>query len=808
VEISRASGDQGAKNPPGLKFAYRLWKWDVVGGQLSLVGGGIPNDAGASRSSNNPGNNVVINPVNSQQLGLVDPNPSQGHNVYKVDVVRTVGDSNGADGSSNLADGLPWYLGFLPQPEMRFGGGMSFNPAGTLMTLMDPLVQIANGIRLMVSPLSDNASAFVGDRTGGAGGGDGFVLDSRKGIAYQSVRAENMIYKIDLDSFERTVFASAGFASPHQSGLAIDLAGNLYSQNSASDDRFGGRIFKYISAFPLIPQNTTPGSRQHVGQTNYYSSQLGYALPTSVPAMTHSLDGELFVADAIERRIKKVPVNLRFDASRRVGQPYAESDLFNFSSTTDLVTGNDNSLYLNIPDNVLYINSQSKNVIKLFPDSSGLFESVRSLAVDRSGSLVVGDRGNAPAASSGSIMLIPPAEQSPDKEYTACDKERYTMLEGIKNLAFVRLDDSDSIIFYFADDALKRHALGMSGRVLDPDGSPLPGAEVSVVRGGSMRGKPTVTSGCGVYRIPGLQSGESRSTVGRVTVKHPEYGTQSFEFYFPLYGHLFRDIVLRQIPAPPEPENEPTEIQDPPVELPEPPEPVQVTVVPGKVVYAPPVKVSSIEIPARETEGSEPPPPPPAEEPVIQPPIILSPVDGMQMSFENGVAEIEVRIGSFDSDDLSGVKAYVAGEEVSFPSEPQPGITVAHEMAHVVMRRAEDSAEPLTVTACTTTSGSSAGVCASARVYGDDAIKDANTKGINLEEATNAAFEAKSGAILGRVLDAFDEAPLSGIDVVIKETGDRSFTDNNGIYHFPEAPPGNVTIAAEPAYAVQNGGGD
>jgi hypothetical protein len=803
VEISRAGGDRGAANPPGLKYAYRLWKWDVVGGQLSLVGGGMPNDTGAARSSKDPVSNVIINPVNNQLLGLVDSSPAQGHNIYKVDVVRTVGDASGADGSNNLANGLPWYLGFLPQPELRFGGGMSFNPAGALMSFMDPLVQIVNGIRLMVSPLSDNVSAFVGDRTGGAGGGDGFVLDSRKRVAYQSVRSENNIYKIDIDTFERTLFSSAGFASPHQSGLAIDLAGNLYSENSASDDRFGGRIFRYTGAFPLIPLNTPPGVRQHAGMTNYYSFQLGYARPTSVPAMTHSLDGELFVADAIERRIKKVPVNLLYDATRRVGQPYAESELFQFNSSTDMITGNDNSLYVNLPTNILYINSQSKDVVKLFPDSSGLFQSIKSLAVDRSGALIVGDRGGA----SGSIMYIPPGDQSPDKEYTDCDREKYTVLSGIKNLAFVRIDDADSVLFYLADGALKRHSLGVSGTVLDPEGNPLPAAEVTVLRNGVMKGKPVVTSGCGVYRIPGLQSGSSRSTVARVIVKHPQYGTQAFEFYYPLFGHLFRDIVLRNIQPPPEPEEEPAETPEPPLEVPEPPDPVQVTVSPGKVVYAPPIKVTTVQIPARETDDSEPPPAPPAETPVEQPPIILSPVDGMQLSFEDGIAEIEVRIGSSDGDKLIGASAYANGEDISFSAAPELEV-VGHEAVHTVQIGAGDASEPITVTVCSASTGSSPGVCSTSVARAEDALRNANTRGVSLEEGSNATVEANSGAVTGKVVDSSDDVPLTGVDVVIQETGARAFTDNNGVYQFPEVPPGNVTIAAEPAHTVQSGGGD
>ena len=96
----------------------------------------------------------------------------------------------------------------------------------------------------------------------------------------------------------------------------------------------------------------TPGARTHVGQSNYYSFLLGYARPTAVSAMAMSTDGELFIADSLENRIKKVPVNRVYDAYRRVGQPYAQSPLFQFGPGMDMAVSVTNATR-RIPDGAL-----------------------------------------------------------------------------------------------------------------------------------------------------------------------------------------------------------------------------------------------------------------------------------------------------------------------------------------------------------------------------------------------------------------------------------------------------------------------
>ena len=65
---------------------------------------------------------------------------------------------------------------------------------------------------------------------------------------FVSVPSYNYIYVFD-ENKELVPWAEAYFAPPHQKGLAVDIYGNVYSENAASEDLFGGKIFRYISGY-------------------------------------------------------------------------------------------------------------------------------------------------------------------------------------------------------------------------------------------------------------------------------------------------------------------------------------------------------------------------------------------------------------------------------------------------------------------------------------------------------------------------------------------------------------------------------
>jgi hypothetical protein len=116
---------------------------------------------------------------------------------------------------------------------------------------------------------------------------------------------------------DRSIFAYADFKAPGQRGLSIDKAGALYSDNSASDAQYGGRVFKFTST-----------AREFVGSLNYFSRDLMFANPVAAgpmdmgPGETMNSPEDVYVVDELARWVKRIPVQATWDPFRRVGQPW------------------------------------------------------------------------------------------------------------------------------------------------------------------------------------------------------------------------------------------------------------------------------------------------------------------------------------------------------------------------------------------------------------------------------------------------------------------------------------------------------
>jgi hypothetical protein len=801
VKIARTNGDRGVANPPGLKFIYRLWRFERPGAPAELVGAGLPDNA-AGAAGLPQLSMVQVDPDNAQQLILVDLFPRVGHNLYKVDVIRTVGEQT-------PPSSVPWYFSLVPQPSISgLGGKLALNPAGALTTLLDPLVQIATALRKMISPLSDYAAAYVGERRSGTDAADGFVIDPAGVFAFESVRSEDMIYSIALGSMSREPFVRPGFKTPFQSGLAIDAMSNLYTENAASDDRFGGKIFRLDGLTNNL--SSTPGRREHVGMTNYYSHLLGYARPTAVPAMVMSLDGELFVADAIDRQIKKVPVNRTFDPWRRVGQVHATSPLFQFAPGTDLARSPDNALYITQPgtDNVLYVPPEGGAASEVFADGLGLFTRPRSVALDRSRTLYVGDAGATSAQ--GSIKVFPLRTQLPGVDFDDCAKDRYTLLDGIDDLSFVRIDPFGQRLFYRAGGVTRVARLGLTGQVRDADGNPVAGAEVRLERAGAGLPMTYVTNACGTFRALDLDQSGAAST-GRVTISHPQIGSRVFATWFESTGQTFRDFVLTSPPSPPPPPPDDPPSSNEPVEVPPLPDPVTVLVTPGEVASAPPLEVEVVTI----DNGPDPcagggstggggaddcaPPPP---EPTAERLTIVSPPDGAPLP-----EQLRAFIESPETTDLSGVKVHVAGADavgysigarafadgVNLASGDQPlapgasaDLTIAtHELAHALQQTGQSISD---------------GAMHVLVELKDPSGQVIDSRSIRLQPGLEhpSAPGQPAGSVVGQVVTADTGEGLVGVPVRIEETGEVRYTDPNGLYQFPLVPPGAATIGIAP----------
>ncbi len=153
--------------------------------------------------------------------------------------------------------------------------------------------------------------------------------------------------------------------------LTSDIKGRVYADNRNSNERFSGRLFRFI---PQPPNGLATGlpltmAREFVGTINYYSLSLQLGRPAFPVAMVagppfwgfgegvYPVESQdLFVADLDvldgKKRILRVPVSLTdlrpnafSEASGNrphiVGQPFVESEDFQFSGPSDMELGPD-----------------------------------------------------------------------------------------------------------------------------------------------------------------------------------------------------------------------------------------------------------------------------------------------------------------------------------------------------------------------------------------------------------------------------------------------------------------------------------
>ena len=214
-----------------------------------------------------------------------------------------------------------------PDLEMSAEDLRNANPWWTLPTqrLLIPTQSLLLTKQTLVSDYSAPVAVTV--NASGEVTVDEIAVDPLKGDVYlsdtQGGGTEKQPRFIKISEFEvSNIFAQSGFRfPPGHRGLAIDSAGNLYTDNAASDEQFGGRLFKFYQP---------DGRRDFVGNINYFSQQLMFARPTSggpmaiAPGSLPQVSAEdLFVVDELEGMVKRVMVNAAFDPFRRVGQPFA-----------------------------------------------------------------------------------------------------------------------------------------------------------------------------------------------------------------------------------------------------------------------------------------------------------------------------------------------------------------------------------------------------------------------------------------------------------------------------------------------------
>ena len=443
-DFSKASG--GTLN--GLrKYSYLIYRQDMKSGELQRI-------------DIIPGTHLYSKVTPEGTLAdyeWVDSNPPVGTNSYKVvaRVIRTEGPVPPSVDTTDQKMLLDYMIGLIP------GGGV-LNSAFTVVDIAD---KILRGLFLQDSDFSNPEHIYVGDLTQNLHPTLDLAVDKRSGTAYLSIPETSGIFKVMPWGLE--TFVDAGFKAPYQGGLAVDSNGSLYTDNKASDDSYGGRIFSFQAG---------TGARQLAGSTTYYSQMLMYAKPANVATLTYGVDSQgecIYIADAMDQTIKRLAINTGQSTDRNVGQIYAHSsDLF-FQSTTKMASGLSGKLFLTQGPDLMQI--KGATVTKVFPDlSKNPFSWLTGVDVDQAGNLYLADQVL------GTITMVPPPYTT-FMDQDAAYRKRFVVMSGLAAPQDLKLAADGNGIITVDGMGIHKKNFGISGRIWDiTEDAPLAGATLLV----------------------------------------------------------------------------------------------------------------------------------------------------------------------------------------------------------------------------------------------------------------------------------------------------------------------------------------
>jgi hypothetical protein len=329
LRLSSSHVRPGKSSTSGVAYAYSLYRFRTTDSERTLVdsivvtseshvptrtiGGTVISRLVSSLDENDFRRNVVLTLTDDEPLPIVEDSnglPVRAATITQFYAVTVTKFSSAADATRAdvLERAVPWW-------NFPLGGRID---AGGLAALHNRTKH------QFVSDYSEPQVVTV-NASGEKVTSDGVEVDRTTGDVYYSVLPDGSdiktFFKFAADDLNtRSAFSSTGFKG-RTAGLAIDSAGTLYSNNPASEAQFGGRIFKF----------TQPsGAREHTGTMNYYSFLLQFAHPVSIgpsamaPGSQPTVSAEdLFAVDDLAQQVKRVPVQAAFDATRRIGQPWA-----------------------------------------------------------------------------------------------------------------------------------------------------------------------------------------------------------------------------------------------------------------------------------------------------------------------------------------------------------------------------------------------------------------------------------------------------------------------------------------------------
>jgi hypothetical protein len=518
-----------------------------------------------------------------------DAVPGEGTYYYRIRALRTVGTAVIPSHQQSGMDEIYSFLsGIVPSAGSKTPAGNQMLGIDFVKTLTDPLADIYRGVHVQASDATPPAPINVILRTVTRPPAN-LAIDPHARLAYLSIPSLNNIFR------GPDVFAAHNFMAPGAAGLAIDSRGFLYTDNSASDARFGGRIFSF---------DRETGQRTHVGNTNYYSFLLQNAHPVSVQSLlvASSPRGEaLYIADATSQRITLLTLPWRWapgvTAPRNTSQPYITSPQFNFGGSTTMAMRADDTLAITQYDNVLMVAPGGKRVDPIFRAGESPFTDLTGVTFDRYLNMYVTD------ATAGTITMIPLMNQSAYFGFFGMDdvqKRRLTVLRGARRPADVKLRvGGDGLAFYDGERAMVNIGFGVSGRITRADGSSLAGATVLLPE----VNRVAVSDGDGIFVLSNLLA-HDQSPIFDVVVR-AEGRTQSYVAPLDPFKHNLVDFVF----DPPSPVPPPPPGDNPPPPPPPPGDRTRVDVEPPDIT-TPETVSTRVDIVRAGDPPAEPPPPP------------------------------------------------------------------------------------------------------------------------------------------------------------------------------------------------------
>ena len=431
-------GFSGSGTYGNRRYAYHLYREEYRRGGVSLV----PVSYGAWETDDT---NVLL---------LLDPDPPIGVNHYRV--VFLHGDID-----------VDLYSAFvqqdLSQAQLLRWAGQVVEIGTELDNVpLGPFHSMLHKSSSYLSRLSEHSIGIsVPDPTVTA---ENPVVDlevSADGTIFLGDRDFDQIVEVDpLGSGGRYLWTNTGFAQPGQTGLSIDPSGNLYTDNAASDSRFGGRLFRFK------PNK----SREYAGQINYYSSLIGQANPVSPVALTVDAAGDLYVADNFDKQVKKLSmaqaIQEIWPPNRVVGKGIGATLSSGFSSFTDMVFSGA-SLFVTAFDKLYLWRSGMETLSEYSHIPNARFT---GLATDTRGQLYIACQGiGSPGDGTGFVIVLPSSKSFHDEEQA----EPYIFLRDLTYPADIEVSSDGKALIYPESGRARAVYFGISGQLVDTHGQPL-----------------------------------------------------------------------------------------------------------------------------------------------------------------------------------------------------------------------------------------------------------------------------------------------------------------------------------------------